>query len=58
MAEEKMVCGCKISTLVKLINMILGVLMIVESFFSFFTVVFDILSESAILIICFKVYEM
>ena len=58
MAEEKMMCGCKISMLAKLINVGLGILMIFFSIFSFFTIALDIFDASPVLIISFKCYEM
>ena len=58
MADEKEVCGCKVSTLVKLTNVVLGLLMILYSVLSFFTIVLDVFDASPVLIISFKCYEM
>ena len=55
---EKEVCGCKISTIAKLINVCLGILMIFYSIFSFFTVVLDLTDKSFVIVITFRVYEM
>ena len=58
MAEEKEMCGFKLSTWAKIINMCLGALMVFYSIFSFFSVALDIFDASPILIISFKVYQM
>ncbi len=55
---EKEVAGCRLSTWAKVINMGLGVLMVVYSVFTFFSVALDLFDASPVLIISFKVYEM
>ena len=55
---EKEVCGMKLSTLAKVVNMLLGALMVLYSFLTFFTIALDIFDASPIIIITFKVYEM
>ena len=55
---EKEFCGCKYSTLAKILNMGLGALMVVYSVFTIFSVALDIFDASPILTISFKVYEM
>ena len=55
---EKEVCGCRLSTLAKVINMVLGALMVLYSFLTMFNIAFSIFDESPIIIISFKVYEM
>ena len=51
-------CGMKVSTWAKLINVALGSIMIIYSFMTFFSLAFDLISESPVIIITFKVYEM
>ena len=55
---EKEVAGCKMSTWAKVINMGLGVLMVIYSIFTFFSVALDIFDASPVIIITFKCYEM
>ena len=57
MAEREM-CGCKLSTLVKIINMALGAFMCVYGVFTIFTVIGDFGSSSPILFISFRIYQM
>ena len=56
--NEKEVCGCKISTIAKLINVCLGILMIFYSIFTFFSVAWDMWTSSPVIVITFRVYEM
>ena len=53
--KERKMAGCACSTWVKLINMIIGGLMVAYSIFSFFEVR---LSSNAIIVYVFKAYEM
>ena len=54
--KEKQICGCRLSTLFKLINMIIGGLMIFYSVVTFFTI--KIADGELFLVYSFKVYEM
>ena len=54
---EKVIFGANASTWIKILNVILGCLMIFYSFFTMFTVVFDVFDASPILIVSFRVYE-
>ena len=53
--KEKEMAGCKCSTWIKMLNMIIGGCMIAYSFFSFFDLHAD---ANSIVIYTFKVYEM
>ena len=55
---EKEVAGCKLSTWAKVINMGLGVLMVIYSVFTFFSIALDIFDASPVIIVTFKCYEM
>mgnify|MGYP000123658434 CR=1 FL=1 len=57
-APEREACGIKLSTWAKIINMALGVIMIVYSILTFFTIAVDIFDASPVLIISFRLYEM
>ena len=58
MAEQKEYCGARVSTWIKILNMILGILMVVYSVLTIFTVALDLFDETPILVITFRVYEM
>ena len=53
--KEKVIAGCRVSTWVKFVNMILGGLMIFYSVVSFWSIPID---TTAVIIITFRVYEM
>ena len=53
--KEKEMAGCKCSTWIKFIQMLIGVIMVAYSIFSFFEVHVD---ANSIVIYSFKVYEM
>ena len=57
-SQEKELCGCKYSTLAKIANMGLGILMVFYSVITFFSIATAVFKESPILVIMFKVYEM
>lgn len=54
--KEKTVVCCKVSTWFKLVNMVLGGLMIVFSIFTFFSI--DVPTDQLIMVYSFKVYQM
>ena len=54
---EKEACGIKYSTWAKIINMVLGLVMIVYGVLTLFTVALDVFDASPILVISFKIYE-
>ena len=55
---EREACGIKLSTWAKILNMGLGVIMIVYSIMTFFTIALDVFDASPILVISFRIYEM
>ena len=58
MAESKRICGFEIAQFTRMINVALGAVMVVFSALTLFNIPSSLMSESPVLIISFKVYEM
>lgn len=54
--KEKKICGCQSSTIVKIINVSLGLFAMVFSAFSLINIL-DLLAADAIIVLAFKVYQ-